>query len=340
MKLPAALSILVGLAVAISLIVTYDAVEIGRAILGAGWGILAVIALHLPQILFSSLGWRALLTEPGMPGQVMFFCLRWIREAVNSLLPVAQVGGELVRARLLALQGVDLRTASASVIVDLTMELAGQIVFTMLGVILLFLDTRDRAIIHWIIAIPIIAVAIGAAFVTAQRLGLFRLIERMLIRLAEKFGWESLHDIAGLHDAITAFYRNPRRLSLSGGYHLVSWLAGTLETMAALHVLGVDVEWREALVIESLGQAARSLGFAVPGALGVQEGGYILICGLLGISPQSAIELSLLRRIREVVLGIPGLIAWHRMEAQFARRNTSARVEERSSDAAWRGNGQ
>jgi putative membrane protein len=339
-KLPAVLSILIGLAVAVALIVANDPVEIGRTLLGAGWGILAVIALHLPQILFSSLGWQALVAEPQAPSRATFFCLRWIRESVNALLPVAQIGGEVVRAHLLSLRGISLKTASASVIVDLTMETASQIVFTLLGIILLLLGTHDRTAIHWIIAIPLIITALGAAFVMAQRLGLFRLVEHMLIRLAERFGWRSLHGIAGLHDAITALYRDSRRLWLAGGYHLASWLLGAVETMAALHVLGIDVGWREALIIESLGQAVRSLGFAMPGALGVQEGGYIVICGLLGISPQSAIALSLVRRIREIVLGVPGLIAWQRIEAHFAKRDAAARVEGSSSNAAWRGNGQ
>ena len=80
--------------------------------------------------------------------------------------------------------------------------------------------------------------------------------------------------------------------------------------MAALFVLGHPVGLRSALIIESLGQAFRSLGFAVPGALGVQEGGLILVCGLLGIGPQGAIELSLLKRVRELALGIPALAAW------------------------------
>jgi hypothetical protein len=75
----------------------------------------------------------------------------------------------------------------------------------------------------------------------------------------------------------------------------------------------------------------------VPGALGIQEGGYIVVCGLLGISPQQAIEVSLLRRIREVILGVPGLLAWHRLEARFARRTTD--MDESSTGAAWRGNG-
>jgi hypothetical protein len=91
---------------------------------------------------------------------------------------------------------------------------------------------------------------------------------------------------------------------------------GGIEVMAALQMVGVDASLRESLIVESLGQAFRSFGFAVPGALGVQEGGFVLICGLLGIGPQSAIALSLLKRIREVVLGVPALLTWQWIEGQ------------------------
>jgi putative membrane protein len=336
-KFSAALAVLAGLAFAIALIVANDAGAIGRAILAAGWGILAVVALHLPQTLFSALGWRALVAESGAPGRATFFALRWIREAVNALLPVAQIGGEFVRARLLALRGISLKTAGASVTVDLTMEMASQVVLTLLGIALLFIDMRDPTIGHWLIGVVVVAAAVGAGFAMAQMLGLFRLFERALIRFGDRVGWRSLSGIAGLHDAIVQLYREPKRLWSSGSYHFLSWLLGTLETFAALQVLGIEAGWREAVIIESLGQAVRAAGFAVPSALGVQEGGYIVICGLLGISPQQALELSLLRRIREIVLGVPGLIAWQRLEAK--RATATVMAEDPSPKPAWRGTG-
>ena len=64
------------------------------------------------------------------------------------------------------------------------------------------------------------------------------------------------------------------------------------------------------MVIESLGQAVRSAGFFIPGALGVQEGGYVLLCGLFGIPADQALALALIRRLRDIALGLPGLIVW------------------------------
>src|SRR5688572_9845777 len=86
---------------------------------------LAVFLLRLPQILLSAPGWAAL------------FFLRWIRDAVNALLPVAQVGGEFVRGQLLIRRGVGTVPATASVAVDLATELAAQFIFAALGLALL-----------------------------------------------------------------------------------------------------------------------------------------------------------------------------------------------------------
>jgi uncharacterized membrane protein YbhN (UPF0104 family) len=97
---------------------------------------------------------------------------------------------------------------------------------------------------------------------------------------------------------------------------MVSWLLGGVEVCLALHFLGHDVGIVPGLIIESLGQALKAVGFAVPGALGVQEGGFIVVCQVFDLSPELAIALSLMKRLREVGLGVPGLLAWHRLEAR------------------------
>jgi hypothetical protein len=63
-----------------------------------------------------------------------------------------------------------------------------------------------------------------------------------------------------------------------------------------------------ALLLESLGQAIRGAAFAIPGALGIQEGGYLLLAPVAGLSPETALALSLAKRTRELILGLPGLL--------------------------------
>src|SRR5262249_57277548 len=113
MKLSLALGAALGLALALVLGAHYGFAEIASGVRAAGWGILAVTAFHLLQIVFSALAWQALLESHLAPRLITFIGVRWIREGVNNLLPVAQIGGELVGARLLRQRGVPLAAGGA-----------------------------------------------------------------------------------------------------------------------------------------------------------------------------------------------------------------------------------
>ena len=316
MKFAALFATLIGLSVLVYLVLTNGGAAIETAIASAGFGILWVVAAHFPQSLFSSLGWRAVVAAERVPPASTFFGFRLIRESINALLPVGQVGGEFVNARLLAQRGVPLSSAGASLAVDKTLEIVSQIAFTLIGMALLMLDPAHADIVHWIGGAIAGAIAVIAAFIAAQRFGLFRLLEGGILKLAKKQQWKGAEGLAGLHDEIVGLYKSPRRLIWGTLLHLLSWMLGAVEIWAALDVVGIDVDPRSALIIESLGQAFKSLGFAIPGALGVQEGGLILACSLVGVNAQGAIELSLLKRIRELTLGVPGLIAWQWIEGK------------------------
>ncbi len=70
------------------------------------------------------------------------------------------------------------------------------------------------------------------------------------------------------------------------------------------------------LALEALVGAVRSAAFFAPMAIGVQEGAYALIGPLLGLPPDLALAISLLRRGRDVVVGLPVLIAWQGREGR------------------------
>ncbi|HWW80201.1 MAG TPA: lysylphosphatidylglycerol synthase domain-containing protein [Steroidobacteraceae bacterium] len=336
LRLGAVVGGLVGVGLTAWLLASYGIVRIFEVLAHAGWiGIVVVIAFHLPQMLFSALGWQVIAGpggrssgnpgpgarpggDPAAPHLRVYLLLRWIREAVNNLLPLAQIGGEFVVARLLQKRGVRLAQAVGGTIADLMLEMGTQVLFTVLGLVLLVRlvghsevsDIATRALL-------IAALVVAGAFV-ALWLGLAGVIERAVLRLGRSFGWPATGEIGGLHDALTGCFRAPGRVTLAGVWHLVSWLLGGIEVCLILHFFGIDISIGPGLIIESLGQALKAVGFAVPGAIGVQEGGYVVVCRLLGIEPQTAIALSLVKRVREAVLGIPGLILWHRTEAKAA----------------------
>jgi hypothetical protein len=122
-----------------------------------------------------------------------------------------------------------------------------------------------------------------------------------------------------LQPSLKRLYADWPRIVGASIIHLTGWGFGVGEIWITLHRLGLGSDWVRALVLESLGQAVRSAGFAVPGALGIQEGGFILLGTLFGLTAQQSIILSLVKRLPDLVIGVPGLIAWQVMEASSLR---------------------
>jgi len=320
LKLGAVLGGLVGLVLAVWLLKSYGVLQIFAALVRVGWlGMVALILFHLPQMAFSALGWEVISGGQGpRPRLAAYVLLRWIREGVNNLLPLAQIGGEFAAARLLQRRGVQLASAIGSTIADLMLEMATQVLFTVLGVVLL-VQLVGHTQVSELVTRGLLIAALGVAVAFAALwFGLAAVIERAVMNLGRSLGWPATARIGGLHAALVGCFRSPGRIALASLWHLVSWLLGGIEVCLALHFFGRDVGIGPGMIIESLGQAAKALGFSVPAAIGVQEGGYVVVCGALGIQADVAIALSLVKRLREVVLGIPGLILWHRSEAQPA----------------------
>lgn len=328
MKIGAALGAALGLALSAWLLASYGVGRILQLLGHAGWlGILAIVAFHMVQMVFSALGWRVIAgpTAP-RPGLGTYTAMRWIREGVNNLLPVAQIGGSFVASRLLQRRGMKLAPAIAGTVADLTMEMLTQIAFTLLGLLLLVRSVGGGGIAGYVVGGLITATLLAAAFLGAQWLGLAGAIERGLMRIGRSLGWAGTANVEGLHKALIGCYRSPGRMAESALWHTVSWLLGGFEVCLALHFLGRDVGIVPGLVIESLGQALKAAGFAVPGALGIQEGGYVVVCRAFGLAPEVAIALSLMKRLREVALGLPGLLAWHYLEGKAAPVRTVPEV--------------
>jgi uncharacterized membrane protein YbhN (UPF0104 family) len=111
-------------------------------------------------------------------------------------------------------------------------------------------------------------------------------------------------------------YARKSNLLASGILHLAGWLAGVGEVLIILSCMGHPVSVGEAPVIESLVQFVRGAAFAIPGALGAQEAGLVMLCGMFGIPPDQAFALSLIKRAADLVVGLPGLVALQVLEGK------------------------
>ncbi|MGH8580005.1 MAG: lysylphosphatidylglycerol synthase domain-containing protein [Gammaproteobacteria bacterium] len=315
MKTYAYATALGGLALATGLILYHGVALVLQALQAAGYGLIGIILFHLIPLAWDTLAWRALLPEPAKCPFSHFMRARWIKESVNNLLPVAQLGGRLVAVRLLIREGIAAEIAGASIVVDLTLAVLTQLGFTLFGVGLLVSLTQEKGIALSVLGGVAIMSALVAGFLFLQRRGLF---EGLMTRLSPFITEERWLELVGgskrLDAAIEELYAKRAALATCAGVQLFSWVAGAGEVWLTLYFIGQPVTMLEAIVIESLGRAVRSAAFGVPAGLGVQEGGYILICGAFALSPQTGLSVSLAKRVRELVVGVPGLAVWQAME--------------------------
>jgi putative membrane protein len=316
----------VGLLLMIGLIVHEGASAILALLSQAGWILLWLVPLHVLPLLLDVMGWRTLLARADpqrRAGLGTLFGIGALREAINRLLPVASVGGEIVGIRLLVLRGVPGAGAAASVIVELMLVLISQFTFVALGLVCLL---RVSAAHHWVVNLVMLLLATALPIIVALLLllrygSIFERLGRWIARMfAEDSQWRQRLSKSGeLDDAVRLLYRSPARLLATSGWQLSGLIAGTLETWLALRWLAHPITLGNALALESVVQAVRSFMFVVPATMGVQEAGLIALGALLGVSGPAAVALSLAKRLREIVFGLPVLLGWQWYEARRAR---------------------
>ena len=281
-----------------------------HAVAAGGPALPAALLIHAGQLMLAGLAWHATLGEL-LLSRLFVARVRWIREGVNTLLPAAHIGGQVVGVRLLVQAGAAPVRAVVGTILDLTLEAAAQLLVVLAATALL-LASRDgeRDWLVWAGAgLGVLGFGV-IALVVALRLGALRAVEAALGRAAARWPGAAGWSMEGLH--ATLMQRQADRGAMLRGlvYSAASWTLGTLEVWVILRALGVTPGLEACFVIESLAMAARSAGFAIPGAVGVQEGGFVLACGLFGIGAETALALSVLKRLRELIVGGTALLAW------------------------------
>ena len=317
-----------GLLLFVGLLVTQGLPAILSTLAAAGWGLLVVALFHLIPLTSDAVAIRALYhrgqTEHGLVDAVL---TRWIGESANSLMPAGQLGGPVFMARYLSQRGMPMAQSAAVITVSTTLQTFGQILFALLGVLLLGARAgglSEHALRNMALAASGFLALQIVGFYYLQRRGFFSKLLRLVTRLAGSQKWSGLMTQAQAIDAaVHDTYTRNGPVAASFLASMVGWLVGAGEVYLILLFMGHPVSWVTALLLESLGQAVRGAAFAVPGALGVQETGYVLLAPLAGLAPDVALALSLAKRVRELLLGLPGLV-YLRLSARSGGAATGA----------------
>ena len=304
----------VGIAILIALTLHLRVGDAIQMIRQAGWALLLLVPLHLLPLLLDAQAWRLLLDRRASLSFLLWVAT--VREAVNRLLPVVGIGGEVIGIRLAQWRVADGSFVSATVIVEVIVTLAVQYAFSAIGIVLIVASAQSSG--SWqaialglLLSLPLPA----AAIVFLRRGGIFHAIERWAGRLfGESHPLLARIDGKRLDADIDALMVRSWLLLRAFLWQLAGYVLGSLEAYVALALLGHPVSIGGAVAIEAITQAARHAAFFVPAGLGVQEASVVLLAQMFGVSHDAALSLAFVKRMREVIFGCLALISWQAAE--------------------------
>lgn len=292
-----------------------------------GWGVLLIIAQEILAYLANALGWFTAFPKPrhGLKLSSVLIA-RIVGDAVNYVTPTAGLGGEFIRARLLRDEVRSSRVV-ASVTVAKLSQVVGQILFIVIGLILILDDipltpNARRGLFFGLCVLS----ALVAILMWLQRRGMFSPIWAF----AERLGiGDRAPDLAGqirrLDEEVRRFHLDSTsQFLLSVLFFFCGWALGIVEVYLILWLLEVPVTVELALKIEVLSVAFDGIFFFVPAKLGTQEAGKVLIFRTLGLDPAIGLSFGILRHIRELSWSLIGLLTlwWHNLTRAGRRRST------------------
>lgn len=313
----AALLGLIGLIAATGIIVWSGYDDVLKALSVAGWGILVTSFFHVIPMIACVIGWRALMPKGQRPSHLFFLFILWLRASVNNLMPVARIGGEFVAVRVMMKHGVGKNLAIAATVVELTMSVIGVFLFDIIGISMFALHVTDRHLIWQLMLGLLLSAPVIGLMLFVQRAGFFGVLDKIFTTIIRNKWRKFAGDVTQLDAAVHAMYRRHVSILICGLWQFMAWLLGTGEIWLALYFLGHTLSLQKALMIEALIQASASAAFAIPGALGVQEAGFVLFGHMLGLTPDIAAALAVIRRCRDLILYVPGLIVWQLQEGRW-----------------------
>jgi glycosyltransferase 2 family protein len=310
---------LLGVLIALLLVSYYGFGNVVSAVGQVGWReFVLIVSWQFVLFVILGLAWDVITPARTRRRPWVLIWGRMVRDASANCLPFSQVGGFVFGARAITLHGVEWHTATASTVVDVTAEFLAQIAFACIGLGILLARAPSSGL-----AVPA-EVGIGLAvvacfgFVWAQK-GAGPLFARVGRRIAGRWFTDAEERVEVLQAELGLIYGHTAQLALSFFLHLIGWLSTGVAGWIAYRALGVPIDFDDALAIEALLSAAAAIALLVPVNAGVQEAGYAGLGAIFGVPPELSLGVSLVRRARDIAVGVPILLLWQFVEVRRLR---------------------
>ena len=288
-----------------------------------GWADFAlIVGWQLVLFVVLGLAWDAITPPREARRPWVFVWGRMVRDASTNCLPFSQVGGFVFGARAVTLHGVSWPLATASTVVDVTAEFLAQVAFIAIGLGILLARAPNSAL-----AVPLeiglgLAVMAGTALIWLQQ-GAAPLFARLGRRIAGRWFEDAQDRVEVLQAELSLIYGHAGRLAIGFFAHLLGWIGTGVAGWITYRALGVPIDFDDALAIEALLSAMAAIAFLVPVNAGVQEAGYAGLGAIFGVPPELSLGVSLVRRARDLAVGVPILLIWQFFEMRRLRAAVS-----------------
>jgi len=269
---------------------------------------LGVFAASLTTLAFR---WQMLLAGIGpRPGLARLTVYRAAAQTVSAIIPSAKLGGEPLRAWLLARDHAGGGTAIASVAIDRTLEIGAGAPFTFLFAALLLqrgVPELQGAFVS--VTIGALALALGIGLT----MGRLRRGDGLITAVARATGLDRFGIVRGQMEVLAdaeeeagRLVRQPQRLWWSFVVGAGANLLVCLEYALLLGAFGLPTT--PLSIVAAMFAAGAAHALPVPGAVGTLEGAEMWIFSMLGYPPEVGLAVGLAVRLRELVWMVPGLL--------------------------------
>jgi uncharacterized protein (TIRG00374 family) len=322
-RLARASTFILGAALLVYLLYGFGSAKVWLDLKSIGWGFVGIVALEaLVSGINARAWWRTLPNQTRRGSLARLLLVQLAGSALNESVPAGPVYGEPIKVLLLKEQ-FPASVTTASLLSSKVAQALARALFVILGMLAASWSLKFEHLPVQGLAVGFILTAAGVgAFMVLQIRGLSGPARMVSVRLRFLGSWVERieHGLGRVDEHLQELYT--ARFSdfvASVALGLAGLGVGVVQVWLMMGWIGLQRDWLSSLTIEAFSVLVSFVSFVIPGSLGVQEGGKLLIFAALGLPLSAGLSVGVAFRLNNVVTILEGLaaLAWLRPHRMF-----------------------
>jgi len=272
-----------------------------------------LVLAHGITLYFMSLSWFVLIGERKL-SMYWSFIITWISQASGKFFPTGTITGEFIRVYLGVKKGLSTPHASSTVFADLVLATFSLFVIAIFSLFLLVSQNLDffmgKNNFYFLLTLVTFFFSCIFLFFVVRK----RLLRRFLRKSQQIFNFNlkrrTLRTLLKIDFLLFRLSFQKIKVLKALILRLMGWLSGAFEIFVFLWIIGVECNYMDLVILESFIGVIKAFVFFIPAGLGVQELAFVVIGDFVGFNGTIAFSIALGRRIREILVSFPAVIAW------------------------------